>query len=148
MTGEKCYPPFKFFLNEFNAFTGFGGDFKAGITDSGIEIDEAVHIMKFLFIVCVYFIEDDLYRNTVCFGRSQKTVDKGGGCFRIVDRYDKHALVKVCSENMRLLGEIGSTTDNVIFPVFYFTDESSSFRIQNDLYIVSHSYRVGTANAF
>ena len=104
--------------------------------------------MKFLFIVCVYFIEDDFYRNAVCFGGSQKTVDKGGGCFRIVDRYDEHALVKVCSENMRLLGEIGSATDNVVFPVFYFTDESSSFRIQNDLYIVSHSYRVGTANAF
>ena len=148
MSGEKCYPTFQFFLNLFYTLTCFGRNFKTGIADGSIEIDKSVQIVKLILIISICFIKDYLNGYAVCLSRSQKAVDESSGGFRIIDRNNKHALVKVGSKDMRLFRKIGSSSDNVVFPVFYFLDESSSFRIQDNLHIISHSYRIGTAYAF
>ena len=58
-------------------------------------MDEAVQVVEVIFVVSIYLVEDELYRNAIGLGCSQKTVDEGSRGFWVVDGDDEHALVEI-----------------------------------------------------
>lgn len=77
-----------------------------------------------------------------------KAVDECSGGFRIIHCYHQHALVEVGGKDMRLFGQVGRTSDDVILPVFDFIDESRAFLIQYDLHVVAYRHRIGATDTF
>ena len=57
-------------------------------------------------------------------------------------------MIEVSGKNVRLFGKIGRTADDVIFPVFNFSNECGSLRIDIDLYTVAHRNGVRAAYSF
>ena len=60
----------------------------AGIADGGVQVHHAFHVAEVVGIVTVGLVENERYRDAVRFGRSQETVDEGGGSFRMADGHD------------------------------------------------------------
>ena len=60
----------------------------AGIADGGVQVHHAFHVTEVVGILAIGLVENERYRNAVRFGRSQETVDEGGGSFRMADGYD------------------------------------------------------------
>lgn len=104
VSGEEGYSSFEFFLYRVDAFAGFGRYLEARVADGGIKADKPVQIAKLIFVVGVCFIEYDVDRDAVCFGRGKEAVYECSGRFRIIHRYHQHALVEVGSEDMGLFG--------------------------------------------
>ena len=49
---------------------------------------------------------------------------------------------------MRLFGEVGCTSDDVVLAVFYLVNEGCSFMVHHDVYMVTYRNGIGTSNAF
>ena len=147
MARKQGDAPAKFGLEEVDARALCGRHLEAGVADGGVEADEAVQVAEVGLVVSVRLVEYELYRNAIGFGRGQKTVDEGGRSFGIVDGDDEQALVEVGGDDVRLFRQVGGTADDVVTPVFNLADESRAFPVENDLHVVSHSHRIGAADA-
>ena len=139
---------FKLLLQRVNALAGEGRYFVAGIADGGVEVYQCVQVAQVVFLIGIRFVEYKMYGDAVGFGRGEETVDEGGRRFGIVDGNYQHALVEVGRQDVRLLGQVRGTADDVVLAVFYLADEGGACRVENDLHAVAHGYGIGAAYAF
>ena len=121
---------------------------EAGIAYLRVQLRQGIQVTQVIGVVGVYFVEYKIYGDTIGLGRSQETVDEGGGGFRVVDGNYQHTLVKVGSQDVRLFREVGCAPYDVVAAVFNLGDESSPFAVEHDLHTVAHRYGVGAAYAF
>ena len=85
MTGEKSDLTFQVFLDSIHSGPVLGRNLETRITDMRIQINKSIQITELILVISIYLIKYQFDRYTICFGRSEKTVDKNGGCFGIVD---------------------------------------------------------------
>ena len=84
MTGEKCDLAFQVFFDGIHSGSFLGRNLETRITDMRIQINKSVQITELILVISIYLIKYQFDRYTICFGRSEKTVDKNGGCFGLV----------------------------------------------------------------
>ena len=110
-------------------------------------MDETDEIVKLIGGVAVDLVEHEGDGYAVGFGRGEEAVDEGGGGLGIVDRDDQDALVEIGRYDMRLLGEVGGTADDVVPAVFNLGNEGGAFGVGGDGDTVANGYGVGAADA-
>ena len=131
-----------------NALACEGRYLVAGVADGGVEVYQCVQVAQVVFLIGIRFVEYKVYGDAVGFGRGEETVDEGGRRFGIVDGNYQHALVEVGCQDMRLLGQVRGTADDVVLAVFYLADEGGACGVENDVHAVAHGYGIGAAYAF
>ena len=104
--------------------------------------------MLFFLGIPVHFVEHQTYRYPISLCRCQKTVDEDSRCFRIIYGHNQQTLIQIGSNDMRLFRQVGSPSDDVILPVFYFGDKCRTFRVGSNFYIVTHGNGVGASDPF
>ena len=88
MAGEQGGAFFQAFAQRADAGRLQGRTGMAGIADGGVQVHHAFHVTEVVGIIAIGLVENERYRNAVRFGRSQETVDEGGGSLRMADGHD------------------------------------------------------------
>ncbi len=96
--------------------------------------------MEFIFVISIHFIKYQFDRDAISFCGCKKTINKNSGSFGVIDGYHQHTLVEIGGKDVGLFGKIGRTADDVVLPIFYFVDKSSTLLIGYNLNTVSHGY--------
>ena len=103
--------------------------------------------MQFLFREKVVLIKHKDDRHAISLGTGQESINKSGGSLRIVDSDHQQGLIDVGGEDMTLFTEIRRLSDNIITPILNSRNKSRTFLIGDNFHMITHSHRIGTADA-
>src|ERR1035438_9700610 len=101
------------------------------------------------FIVQIFFVEKDGNRNAICFGSNEEPVNETGGSSGHYHTYNQISHVNICSDYLRLFGEIDSLSDDVILSFeegIYNACFAVIFKLK--FYSIANSKRIGGNNSF
>ena len=101
-----------------------------------------------IFIEQVGFIKYQDNRHAISLGRSQETIDKSSGCLRVNHRNHQNGLIDISRQNMTLLGEVDTFTNNVITAILDLGNKSRTLVVRYNSYPIAHGYRVSTTDTF
>ena len=85
-----------------------------GIANPFVEGDELLHIVNRLWSIEVYLVEDKFRGDSVGLCCGKEAVDEGRTGLRCCDGADEEGRIDVCCQDVGLLGEVCSPTDDVV----------------------------------
>ena len=107
-----------------------------------------MHIASLIFIIKISLVDDQTYRYPICLCGGKKTVDEDGVGLRVANSDQKKSLVKVGCYDVALFGKVGRFADDIVLAVFYLVYQGRALLVEGDMHPVTHSHRVGAADAF
>ena len=131
----------------FNAHARSGGKLQALVAHLPIERQHHLLVAFLLRSKDVGLVECQHHGHTISLGASQKAVYESGGSLRIVDGDYQNGLVNVSRKDMALLGKVRRLAYDIIASILYLADKGRSLLVGNQLHPVTHSHRIGAADA-
>ena len=124
-----------------------GGKLHALVTHLPVERQHHLLVVFLLRSKDVGLVERQHHGHTISLGASQKAVYESGGSLRIVDGDYQNGLVNVSRKDMALLGKVRRLAYDIIASILYLADKGRSLLVGNQPHPVTHSHRIGAADA-
>ena len=146
---ERC-PVTKFRHEAFKTFARRGRDSHTGIAELAIERHDRIEVPALVGIVQIHLIKNKEDGHPVCFGRGEEAIDEGGVGLRVSDGDHEPGEVYVSGNDVALLREVRSATDDVVAAVMDFGNKRTALGspLSGRGYFdpVANGHRVGTTN--
>lgn len=144
------------------ALSGTSGDFETWISYIFVEVDDCIEVgfpIDGFFagwegIQDIYLVKYKGDWDAICFGTGKETVDEGKGRLWLGYSHNEEAHIYVGCYDMRLLGEIGGLTNDVVLAIFKGCDKSLMCLLYvgigvlwSEFHSVTYGYWIGGSNA-
>ena len=131
-------------------FACLGRDLVTSIADGLIEIHHRLLIAPHVGIEDIRLVEHQDHGHAISLGRSQETVDEGGGSLGVDNGNHEDSLIDIGRNDVTLLGEVDALADDVVAAILNLGDEgdplaASSRRDDDDP--VAYGYGIRAADA-
>ena len=140
----------KFRQQAFETLARRGRDCHTGITELAIECHDRIEVPALFGVVQVHLIKNKKDGHPIGFGGGQEAVDEGGVGLRVSNGDHESGEVYVSGNDVALLREVRSTTNDVVAAVMDFGDKRTALGspLSGRGYFdpVANGHRVGTTN--